>query len=83
MGDRHLLIAWSRPPATRRPRPRPMAKPTWWSSRSCPPNPPDARPAIRGERVCFLVLVDDRDLDDGELTFAATGDGVTIDRVGR
>jgi len=46
-------------------------------------NPPDARPAIRGERVCFLVLVDDRDLDDGELTFAATGDGVTIDRVGR
>ena len=44
-------------------------------------NPPEARPAIPGERVCFLVLVEDRDVDDGEITFAATGDGVTIDRV--
>ena len=44
-------------------------------------DPPEARPAIPGERVCFLVLVDDRDTDDGEITFAAAGDGLTIDRV--
>jgi hypothetical protein len=39
------------------------------------------RPAIPGERVCFLVQVFDRYIDDGEITFAATGDGVTIDTV--
>jgi hypothetical protein len=44
-------------------------------------HPPEVRPAIPGERVCFLILVDDRSSDDGEITFAATGDGVTIDRV--
>lgn len=43
--------------------------------------PPEARPAIPGERVCFLIQVDDRSTEDGEITFAATGDGVTIDRV--
>jgi hypothetical protein len=37
-------------------------------------NPPEARPAIPGERVCFLVLVDDRDGEDGEITFAAPGE---------
>jgi hypothetical protein len=77
------------PPRTRPPsrQPQPTATPT-----SAPTDlmavtvlpaeePPEARPAIPGERVCFLVLVDDRDTQDGEITFAATGDGVTIESV--
>jgi hypothetical protein len=44
-------------------------------------HPIEARPAIAGERVCFLVLVDDRYIDDGPISFAATGDGVTINTV--
>jgi hypothetical protein len=43
--------------------------------------PPEVRPAIPGERICFLVLVDDRFADDGAISIAATGDGVTIDSV--
>jgi hypothetical protein len=43
--------------------------------------PPAARPAIPGEKVCFLVQVDDRYIDDGPITFAATGDGLTIDSI--
>jgi len=44
-------------------------------------DPVEVRPAIPGEKVCFLVQVDDRYLDDGAITFAASGDGVTIDSV--
>ena len=44
-------------------------------------DPVEARPAIPGERVCFLVQVFDRYIDDGEITFAATGDALTVDSV--
>ena len=44
-------------------------------------DPVESRPAIPGERVCFLVQVFDRYIDDGEITFAATGDGLTVDSV--
>jgi hypothetical protein len=43
--------------------------------------PVEVRPAIPGERICFLVEVFDRYIDDGAITFSATGDGVTVDSV--
>jgi hypothetical protein len=73
------------PPPTREPQPTaaPTPAPTGLMLVTVLPveTPREARPAIPGERVCFLVMVDDRYIDDGEITFAATGDGVTIDRV--
>jgi hypothetical protein len=41
--------------------------------------PVEARPAIPGERVSFLVLVDDRNAGDGTITFKASGSGLTVD----
>lgn len=73
------------PPPSRQPEPTavPTSAPTDLMAVTVLPAeiPPEARPAVPGERVCFLVTVDDRDAEDGEITFGATGDGVTIDRV--
>jgi hypothetical protein len=73
------------PPPSREPQPTasPTPAPTGLMVVTLLPaeDPVEARPAIPGERVCFLVQVDDRSLDDGDITFAATGDGLAVDSV--
>jgi hypothetical protein len=44
-------------------------------------HPIEVRPAIEGERICFLVEVFDRYIDDGPITFSARGDGLTVESV--
>jgi hypothetical protein len=41
----------------------------------------ESRPAIPGERICFVLDVEDRDQSNGAPTITAAGDGLTIDSI--